>query len=829
MSMSTFCWEIPETMLQQYIRYFTYKVIEALDIGSVEMVNLHQNLLTPDFILIGLLEQEGSMISKLIETSYPENKNLSIQILEKLFADQENQAKFKGSTIQQIQLSAETKACFEIAQQESKKLDDKFIGLGSMFLALFDKRAGHVSDVLAEFGLSYSKVHEEFEIMRGGRNINEKDDEGKLGVLDQYTTDLTDLARRGDLDPVIGREKEIRRIIQILSRRKKNNPVLIGEPGVGKTVIVEGLAQRIVKAEVPNSLMNKRVKILEMSEVIAGAKMRGEFEERMKAVKDEIISAHGNIILFIDELHTIVSAGAGAGGVDASNMLKAALSKGQLQCIGATTLDEYKKHIEADKALARRFQPILVQEPSIEETISILNGLKPKYESHHSIAFQDETIEAAAKLSEKHITDRALPDKAVDLLDEAGSEKHLMLSHIPPVIRELENRKNELIQKQKDFFADQKFQEVAHVRQEILELDNKIADEKSIWKSEISKVDTWVTPDDIAKVVATWTGIPVDKILETEAAKLTHMEDNLHKRVIGQNNAIVAVSNAIRRNRAGLKEKHKPIGTFLFLGPTGVGKTELAKALAEFLLDDENRLIRLDMSEYMEKHSISKIIGSPPGYVGYDEGGQLTEKVRRNPYTVILLDELEKAHPDVFNILLQLLDDGRLTDAHGRVTSFKNAIIIGTSNIGSNSISGKNTAIGFSSSGTSKDYRKVRDLVLNESKKFFKPEFLNRLDDLIVFHHLTPEELRQIVDLMIDNLNNRLAEKNLSIKVTTKAKDRLAKDGFSEVYGARPLKRLIEDQIENTISMKIISGELALGTKIVVDFVRGKYTFKEST
>ena len=455
--------------------------------------------------------------------------------------------------------------------------------------------------------------------------------------------------------------------------------------------------------------------------------------------------------------------------------------------------------------------------------------MKQKYEIHHSIAFLDETIEAAAKLSEKHITDRALPDKAVDLLDEAGSEKHLMLSHIPPVIRELENRKNELIQKQKDFFADQKFQEVAHVRQEILELDNKIADEKSIWESEISKVDTWVTPDDIAKVVATWTGIPVDKILETEAAKLTHMEDNLHKRVIGQDNAIVAVSNAIRRNRAGLKEKHKPIGTFLFLGPTGVGKTELAKALAEFLLDDENRLIRLDMSEYMEKHSISKIIGSPPGYVGYDEGGQLTEKVRRNPYTVILLDELEKAHPDVFNILLQLLDDGRLTDAHGRVTSFKNAIIIGTSNIGSKSISDKNTAIGFSSSETSKDYRKVRDLVLNESKKFFKPEFLNRLDDLIVFHHLTPEELRQIVDLMIDNLNNRLAEKNLSIKVTTKAKDRLAKDGFSEVYGARPLKRLIEDQIENTISMKIISGELALGTKIVVDFVRGKYTFKEST
>ena len=816
-------------MLQQYIRYFTDKVIEALNVGSVEMVNLHQNLLTPDFILIGLLEQEDSMISKLIETSYPENKNLSIQILEKIFADQENQAKFKGKIIQQIQLSAETEACFEIALQESKKLEDKFIGLGSMFLALFDKRAGHVSDVFAEFGLEYSKVREEFEIMRGGRNINKKDAEGKLDILGQYTTDLTDLARRGDLDPVVGREKEIRRIIQILSRRKKNNPVLIGEPGVGKTVIVEGLAQQIVKAEVPNSLMNKRVKMLEMSEIIAGAKMRGEFEERMKAVKDEIISAHGNIILFIDELHTIVSAGAGAGGVDASNMLKAALSKGQLQCIGATTLDEYKKNIEEDKALARRFQPILVQEPSIKETLNILTGLQPKYEQHHSIKFQNEALQAAAKLSEKHITDRALPDKAVDLLDEAGSEKHLMLSHIPPVIRKLENKKNELLQKQKELFTKQNFQEVAQIRQEILEIEQTIASEKNQWRMDMADVDVSVTPDDIAKVVATWTGIPVDKIMETEAEKLTQMEDNLHKRVIGQDNAIVAVSNAIRRNRAGLKEKHKPIGTFLFLGPTGVGKTELAKALAEFLLDDENRLIRLDMSEYMEKHSVSKIIGSPPGYVGYDEGGQLTEKVRRNPYTVILLDELEKAHPDVFNILLQLFDDGRLTDAHGRVTSFKNAIIIGTSNIGSKSISEKNTAIGFSSDKMTTDYSKTRDLVLSESKKFFKPEFLNRLDDLIVFHHLTPEELRQIVDLMINNLNNRLEEKNLSIEVYNKAKDHLAKDGFSEIYGARPLKRLIEDQIENTISLKIISGELALGTKIVVDFVRGKYTFKEST
>ena len=813
-------------MLKQYLRYFTDKVIEALNVGSVEMVNMHQNLLTPDFILIGMIEQEASMTVKLIETSYPENKNLSNQILEKLFALQENQTKFEGSTIQQIQSSSETETCFQIALQESKKLGDKFVGLDAMFLALFDKRVGHVADILSEFGLEYSKIKEDIEIMRGGRNINEKDAEGKLDVINEYTSDLTDLARRGELDPVIGREKEIQRIIQILSRRKKNNPVLIGEPGVGKTVIVEGLAQRIIQAEVPNSLMSKRVKSLEMSEIIAGAKMRGEFEERMKAVKDEIISAHGNIILFIDELHTIVSAGAGAGGVDASNILKASLSKGQLQCIGATTLEEYKKHIEQDKALARRFQPIMVQEPSIDDTISILTGLKPKYEQHHSIKFQGKTLEAAAKLSEKHITDRALPDKAVDLIDEAGSKKHLMLSNIPPVIRKLENQKNELTQKQKDFFANQKFQEVARIRQEIIEIEKTISEEKNKWKKEMGDVDTFVTPEDIATVVATWTGIPVNKIMETEAEKLTHMEDNLHKRVVGQDKAIIAVSNAIRRNRAGLKEKHKPIGTFLFLGPTGVGKTELAKALAEFLLDDENRLIRLDMSEYMEKHSVSKIIGSPPGYVGYDEGGQLTEKIRRNPYTVILLDELEKAHPDVFNILLQLFDDGRLTDAHGRVTSFKNAIIIGTSNIGSKSIAEKNSAIGFSSDEDSKNHRKVRNLVLSEAKKFFKPEFLNRLDDLIVFHHLTPTELRQIVDLMINNLNHRLAEKNLSIDVTKKARDHLAKEGFDDTYGARPLKRLIEDQIENTISMKIISGELELGGKIIVDFSRGKFSFK---
>ncbi|MCH8933309.1 MAG: AAA family ATPase [Nitrospinae bacterium] len=814
-------------MLQQHLRQLTDKVIEALNVGTMEMVNLRQTLLTPDFILIGLLEQQDSRIVKLLETYYPEDKKMTRKILDRLFELQEGETKHEEQQIQQIHLAKETDTLFEIALDEAKKLGDRYVSVGAMFLALFDPRVGQTAEVLQEFGLKYNKVKEDLEIMRGGINIDEKDGEGKMDVLSQYTTDLTDMARRGDLDPVIGREKEIDRIIQILSRRKKNNPVLIGEPGVGKTVIVEGLAQKIVKAEVPHSLLDKRVKVLEMSEIIAGAKMRGEFEERMKAVKDEITNAHGSIILFIDELHTIVNAGAGAGGVDASNILKAALAKGQLQCIGATTLDDYKKSIEEDKALARRFQPILVDEPSVDVTVDILNGLKTKYEEHHSIQFRDEAILAAAKLSEKHIYDRALPDKAVDLLDEAGAKKHLELIYVPPVIQQLEKERNEIIKEQKDAFDGQDFEKVAQLRQGVLEIDKKLSIEKVKWNADLNQVDHSVTAEDIANVVATWTGIPVNKIRETETEKLMNMEENLHKRVIGQDNAIVAISNAIRRNRAGLKDKDRPIGSFLFLGPTGVGKTELAKALAEFLLDDENRLIRLDMSEYMEKHSVSKIIGSPPGYVGYDEGGQLTEKVRRHPYSVILLDELEKAHPDVLNILLQLMDDGRLTDAHGRVTSFKNAIIIGTSNIGTKSITeGKTKGIGFAAvEDSSRDYNQVRSMVLNEVQKLFKPEFINRLDDLIVFHKLEPDQVRQIADLMLNNLTQRLQESDMTLEVTKKVRDQLAKDGFSEMYGARPLRRLIEEKIENAISMRIINGEFKHGDTIHVDFKKGDYVF----
>ncbi|MCF8721699.1 ATP-dependent Clp protease ATP-binding subunit [Nitrospina gracilis] len=814
-------------MLQQYLRQFTDKVIDALNVGAMEMVNLRQTLLTPEFVLIGLIEAQDSRLKRFFETYYPENKDLSRQLLDRLFEIVSAESPEEMQQIQQIHLSKETNILFEVAQEEAKKFGDRYIGVGTMFLGMLDSRVGRVAKTLQEFGFKYAKVHEDLEIMRGGATIDEQNAEGKMDVLSQYTTDLTDLARRGDLDPVIGREKEIDRLIQILSRRNKNNPVLIGEPGVGKTVIVEGLAQKIVKAEVPNSLLNKRVKMLEMSEIIAGAKMRGEFEERMKAVKDEIVSAHGNVILFIDELHTLVSAGAGAGGVDASNILKSALSRGQLQCIGAATLDDYKKSIEQDKALERRFQPVMVSEPSVEMTIEMLKGIKARYERHHSIIYSDSAIRAAAKLSEKHISDRALPDKAVDLLDEAGAKKHLALIYVPPVIQQLEKEKNDLLKAQKAAFDEQDFRKVAELRQEVIEIDHKLAEEKKEWNEKLKEVDHSVTEEDIANVVATWTGIPVNKIRETETEKLKNMEDNLHKRVIGQHQAIVALSNAIRRNRAGLKDKNRPIGSFLFLGPTGVGKTELAKALAEFLLDDENRLIRLDMSEYMEKHAVSKIIGSPPGYVGYDEGGQLTEKVRRQPYSVILLDELEKAHPDVFNILLQLLDDGRLTDAHGRVTSFKNAIIIGTSNIGTQFITeGKTKGIGFATlDDPDRDYNQIRSLVLNEVQKLFKPEFINRLDDLIVFHKLEPEHVRAIADLMLNNLNKRLQENEMSVEVTEAVKKQLAREGFSDTYGARPLRRLIEDKIENAISMKIINGELKQGHAILVDYVDDEFVF----
>jgi ATP-dependent Clp protease ATP-binding subunit ClpC len=800
-------------MFQKYLRLCTEKVIEALNVGTMEMINLKQNQLNPEFILLGLMEQEESFAMKVLEIIYPNAYVMKDNIVDMVFEAQEEMTKVSEKMLTQISFAQEIEDVFQLALAETEKGGDKYIGAGAMFLALLSPKAGKTHEILNRAGVSEAKFREGMDIIRGGRKIVDKQAEGKFDILRQFTTDLTEKARKGELDPVIGRQKIIHRVIQILSRRKKNNPVLIGETGVGKTVIVEGLAQQIVNAEVPSSLAHKRVLSLEMAEIVAGAKMRGEFEERLKSVRDEIASAGGNIILFIDELHTVVSAGAGGGGVDASNMLKSALARGELQCIGATTLDEYKKHIESDKALERRFQPILVQEPTLELTIDILKGLKSRYEEHHEVHYSPEAIHAAAKLSQKYISDRFLPDKAIDLIDEAGSRKHLNAIYIPPEVRELEKKRQELLARQKELFTDQKFEEVALLRQDLLEAEKELSEEKKKWRAKSTPEDTLVTEEDIATIVSDSTGIPITRMVETESEKLKNMEENLHKRVIGQNNAIIAVSNAIRRNRAGLKEKDRPIGSFIFLGPTGVGKTELAKALAEFLMDDENRLIRLDMSEYMEKHSVSKITGSPPGYVGYEEGGQLTELIRRNPYSVVLLDELEKAHPDVFNILLQILDDGRMTDAHGRTVSFKNAIIIGTSNIGSQKIVDDKQAIGFGTSGDGgkATYEEVKKMVLSEAKKYFKPEFLNRLDDLMVFHRLDEGHIRSVVDLLVSRLQTRLKENGLNIEVEEEARNKLAKDGYSPAYGARPLKREMENQIENPLSLMVIEGTINKG------------------
>jgi len=814
-------------MFQKYLRHFTDKVGEALNIASMEMINFRQNLLTPEFILLGLLEEEDSLVVKVMELIVDDPQAVKEKIINKIYDLQEGVTKHNMKEISQISFSKETEILFENAFKESQKMGDKYISVGAMFLAFFNPEVSKIHEILEEAGLTYQKFKEKLEQIRSGRKITDKQAEGKFDILNQFTTDLTDMAKEGTLDPVIGRQSEIERVIQILSRRKKNNPVLIGEPGVGKTVIVDGLAHQIVNAEVPGSLLNKKLKVLEMAEIVAGAKMRGEFEERLKAVRDEIIASGGQVILFIDEIHTIVGVGAGAGGVDASNMLKSALAKGQLQCIGATTLDEYKKSIEEDKALERRFQPIIVQEPNYEQTIAILNGLKSRYEKHHKVSYLPEAIQAAAKLSEKYITDRHLPDKAVDLLDEAGSKKHLDLIFAPPEIRVIEKKKKELLRTQKDHFTNQRFEKVAKLRQELISVDKELETEKNKWSSKLKKTDSLVHEEDIALVVSSWTGIPVTKLVETESQRLTNMEASLHKRIIGQDNAIVAVSNAIRRNRAGLKEKDRPIGSFLFLGPTGVGKTELAKALAEFLMDDENRIIRLDMSEYMERHTVSKIIGSPPGYVGYDEGGQLTEKIRRNPYSIVLLDELEKAHPDVFNILLQILDDGRLTDAHGKTVSFKNSIVIGTSNIGSSMLVDDKVNIGFGKDRTNKTYNEVKRLVIGEVKKFFKPEFLNRLDDFIVFHRLNENHISQIADLLIKKLSERLLARGFDIKIGDKVRDKIVVDGYTPMYGARPIKREIEKQIENPLSLKIISGEFVRDDKIQAFMKNGAIGFKK--
>ena len=802
-------------MLQKYIRYCTKKVLDAINIATMELVNMGHAVFTTEFLLLGLLVQNDSSIITIMEQLKLDTDRLKKRLTDDIFASLENQTtKIAKAGNIQLTISGEVDKVFEIALQESKTMGDKLISTEALFLALFDSQSGKVAEILKDAGLAKENIKSAIDEIRGGRKVVNQDDESKLDVLKEYTLDLLDLARQGELDPVIGREKEIERIIQILSRRKKNNPVLIGEAGVGKTVIVEGLAQQIVAAEVPQSLLSKRILSLDMAALIAGASVRGEFEGRLKSIRDTIIDSGGRIILFIDELHTVVGVGGGAsGGMGAPDILKPALARGQLQLIGATTYDDYRKHIESDRALARRFQTVQVNAPGIDDTRKILEGLKPYYEKHHNIDYTPESLDAAARLSDRYITDRAQPDKAIDLLDEAGSKKHLEMHYTPPDLKKLENEKRAQTALKKEAFERQDFEEATKHHAELQIIEEQLVTKKEMWQKELKEKDTSVTSEDIAGVVSSWTGIPASRMLEGEAGKLAHMEEKIHERIVAQEAAVGAIADAIRRNRAGLREASRPIGTFLFLGPTGVGKTELAKTLAEFLFDDETHIVRLDMSEYMERHEVAKLIGAPPGYVGYGEGGQLTERIRRVPYAVVLLDEVEKAHPDVFNMLLQVLDEGRLTDAQGHVVSFRNTIIIGTSNIGSEKLAEKHE-IGFKSGTGIISHDEAKDMILSEVKKYFKPEFLNRLDDMIVFHSLTKKHMPHILDILLNRLIKRLKEEEISLEIGAEIKEKLVTDGYEPKYGARPLKRAIEREIENKLSLCLVNRQFQSGDKI---------------
>ena len=812
-------------MFQKYLRICTEKVIHAINIGTMELANLRQTVFSPEFILLGIIEQDESVVIQTLEQIKTDHIKVIDSITEKIYSYQpKNEAPAESIN---ITLSPDIEKLFEIALDETKKFDDKFISTGTLFLSFFNPSIQPASTILYESGLRYNECRDALNTLKGGSKIDTRDSESKEDVLRIFGADLTELAQQGRLDPVIGREKEISRIIHILARRSKNNPIIIGESGVGKTVLVEGLAQLIINSRVPETLMNKKIVQIDITQVTAGAKFKGEFEERMKSIVDTLVNSNGKVIAFIDDTQTLIDS-SGGGNIRAGDILKPALARGQLQLIGATTPDVYKKTIEKDKALSRRFQAVQLEEPSLEETIKILNGLRAKYELHHKITYTDESIDAAARMSARYINDRFLPDKAVDLIDEAGARKHLFIISIPPEIQELEKEKSTIKREQTDAFVNNMIEEVVEYQQRINNIEKRLKELKADWLNNKKDSDNIVTEDDIAEVISSTAGIPVNKIVETESEKLKLMEDKLHQRIIGQDQPITAVANAIRRNRAGLKDKNRPIGSFLFLGPTGVGKTELAKALAEFLFDDENRIIRLDMSEYMEKHSVSKMIGSPPGYVGYDEGGQLTELVRRSPFSIVLLDEMEKANEDVFNIFLQIFDEGRLTDSQGVETSFKNCIIIATSNLGSSSFFDLEKRIGFAQNTTAaENYEIIKERILEETKKFFKPEFLNRIDDIIVFHPLEKNHIIDIADLLLNKLKLKIEDSGYTIEFSKESKEKLSDLGYSQEFGARPLRRIIENHVENPISLKIISGEINKGDKIAVSVENDKIEIKK--
>ena len=702
------------------------------------------------------------------------------------------------------------------AKSESERLKDEFIGAEHLFIATIMETQGDSAQVLKEFGIDQEKVYQALMTVRGSHRVDDPQAESRYRALEKYSIDLTKLAREGKLDPVVGRDEEIRQVMQTLTRRRKNNPVIIGEAGVGKTAVVEGLASRIVADDVPDSLKGRRVLALDMGALVAGSKFRGEFEDRLKAVVDEVIQAHREVILFLDEIHTMVGAGAAEGGIDASNLLKPALARGELQCVGATTTDEYRKYIEKDSALERRFQPVYLEEPTVEETVEILKVLRPRYEAHHKVNIDDSALWAAARLSDRYIADRHLPDKAVDFIDEAASKLRIDAQSLPINLKEIEEKIRRLSDQEEAASQRSDYEQAAQLRTERLRLEDEYQEEKQPYQAN-RKEEMVVEEKDIAELVSKWTGIPTGRLLEGEAERLVHMEDALHQRVIGQEEAVTVVAEAIRRSRSGLSDPRRPIGSFIFLGPTGVGKTETAKALAQFLFDDESNMVRIDMSEYMEKHTVSRLIGAPPGYVGYDEGGQLTEAVRRRPYRVVLFDEIEKAHPDVFSILLQIMDDGRLTDGHGRTVDFRNTVIIMTSNLGTGDIARQ--PFGFRTEGRDNvaEEQRLRSSINDALKRAFRPEFLNRIDDTVIFHPLGQEQIVEVVGLMVKDLQDRVAERGITFELTTAAGEWLAKEGFDPEYGARPLRRAVQRYLENPLSKGLLSGDFRAGDHVVVD------------
>ncbi len=795
---------------------FTEKAIKVIMLAQEEARRLGHNFVGTEQILLGLIGEGTGVAAKVLKSMGVNLKDARIEV-EKIIG------RGSGFVAVEIPFTPRAKRVLELSLEEARQLGHNYIGTEHLLLGLIREGEGVAARVLENLGVDLSKVRTQVIRMLGETaEVSATGPSGrtKTPTLDEFGSNLTQMAVDNKLDPVVGRAKEIERVIQILGRRTKNNPVLIGEPGVGKTAIAEGLASRIANKDIPDILEDKRVVTLDIGLLVAGTKYRGEFEERLKKIMDEIRSA-GNVILVIDEVHTLIGAGAAEGAIDAANILKPALARGELQCIGATTLDEYRKHIERDAALERRFQPVMVGEPSVDETIEILHGLRERYEQHHKLKISDEALVAAAKLSDRYISDRYLPDKAIDLIDEAGSRVRLMNSQLPPAAKELDKELRQILKEKDDAVRSQDFDKAGELRDREMEIKGEI---RAIAQSKTSATGTEgeepvVGEEDIAHIVASWTGVPVNKLTESESEKLLHMEDTLHQRLIGQEDAVKAVSRAIRRARVGLKNPNRPIASFVFSGPTGVGKTELAKSLASYFFGSEEAMIRLDMSEYMERHTVSKLIGSPPGYVGYNEGGQLTEAVRRRPYTVVLFDEIEKAHPDVFNMLLQILEDGRLTDAKGRTVDFKNTLLILTSNIGSKVIEKGGGGIGFefADDATETQYNRIRSLVNEELKQYFRPEFLNRLDEIIVFRQLSKPEVTEIAEIMLKEVFGRLTEKGIVLEVTDRFKDRLIEEGYSPSYGARPLRRAIMRLLEDSLAEEILSGRIKDGDTAIVD------------